>query len=248
MKGFGIEIKNNLLDPKHIAKMSIAVWLYMWMIDHITSVDEGGIGKVLGGKPIKFEELELELGISMRTYRRWLSMLTNEGYINTKRTPYGIIISVNKAYKKFGHKTDVPKIVSDVPKVAHLKTKSGTSNKTVQLDKTIDKTEQSSEVKFSQEGADLIKSFEAINPNAKSFYARPPQRKASDELIKIYGLDRVKSVVEKTLPKTNTMPYFPTITTPIQLLEKWSSLEAGILKLKGKAKEKQEKYKIAFAN
>lgn len=95
----------------------------------------------------------------------------------------------------------------------------------------------------SEEVSILIKSFEGINPNAKNFYARNPQRNACKELITTFGFDRIKSVIENTLPKTNRMEYMPTITTPIQLLEKWSSLEAGILKLKGKQKEKP---KVAF--
>ena len=89
----------------------------------------------------------------------------------------------------------------------------------------------------------LIKSFETINPASKNFYKRIPQRKACEFLISTYGFERVKNVIENTIPKTNRMEYLPTITTPIQLLEKWSSLEAGILKLKGKQKEKS---KIAF--
>lgn len=106
MKGFGIEIKNNLLDPKHIENMNVAVWLYMWAIDHMTSIDENGIGKVLGGKPIKYEEVGEELGISQRTYQRWMKILEDFGYINVVRAPYGSIITVNKAHKRFGNKTD----------------------------------------------------------------------------------------------------------------------------------------------
>lgn len=105
-------------------------------------------------------------------------------------------------------------------------------------EKTKETTEHSSE-----EIGVLIKSFEAINPNAKNFYARPPQRKACDELITLYSFERVKNVIEKTLPKTNKMEYMPTIISPTQLLEKWSSLEANIIKLKGKQKPIS---KIAF--
>lgn len=106
MKGFGIYVKNDLLELKHIENMGVAVWLYMWCLDKMTSINEQGVGKILGGKPIKYEEVARELGISLRTYRRWISLLSNSGYINIKRTPYGMIISVNKAVKKFGRKLD----------------------------------------------------------------------------------------------------------------------------------------------
>jgi len=137
MKGFGIEIKNDLLEKKHIESMGIAVWMYMWCIDKMTSISEDGIGKVLGGKPIRFKEIGDELGISIRTYQRWSAVLSEHGYINTLRTPYGVVISVNKAHKRFG-KRYATNDTSDTTNMAHLYDKSGTSNKTVSVDKTID--------------------------------------------------------------------------------------------------------------
>lgn len=103
MKGFGLEIKNNLLDAKHVKQMGIAIWLYMLFIDKMTSINEAGIGKILGGKPIKYEvDIKDEIGISERTYNRWVETLEGQGYINVVRAPYGLVITVNKAHKRFG--------------------------------------------------------------------------------------------------------------------------------------------------
>jgi hypothetical protein len=74
----------------------------------------------------------------------------------------------------------------------------------------------------------LIKAFEGLNPASKKFYGNPTQRKACQFLIDTYGLERVISIVEKTLPKTNGLQYFPTITTPLQLQDKYTSLESAI--------------------
>ena len=149
MKGFGIEIKNNLLDPKHIERMGIAVWLYMFFIDKMTSINEEGIGKVLGGKPIRYEDdVKPELGISERSYQRWMGDLKTGGYINVTRTPYGLSVSVNKAFKRFGKSTgrDTPKVADlpkrDAPHVAGLGDKSGGSNKTVSVDNNKDTGER----------------------------------------------------------------------------------------------------------
>jgi len=90
----------------------------------------------------------------------------------------------------------------------------------------------------------LIKSFEEINPACKKFYGRPPQRKACESLIKDYGFERVKNVIEKTLPKTNGLQFFPTITTPIQLQDKWVSLESAIRKYQ--SEHKKLKSNVAF--
>lgn len=106
MNGYYIEITNNLLDPKHREAMKESVWLFMWLLDKMTSISEEGIGKVLGGKPIKYEEIKKDLGISRITFIRWTEMLKKGGYIITIRTPYGLSFSVNKAKKKFGKKVD----------------------------------------------------------------------------------------------------------------------------------------------
>ena len=76
----------------------------------------------------------------------------------------------------------------------------------------------------------LIKEFEKVNPASRQFYARPPQRKAAKFLIDTYGFERVRKVIELTLPRTNGLQYFPTIITPIQLQDKWVTLESAIRK------------------
>lgn len=88
----------------------------------------------------------------------------------------------------------------------------------------------------------LIKEFEKVNPASKKFYARPPQRKACQFLIDTYGFERVRSVIEKTLPKTNGLQFFPTITTPMQLQDKWASLESAIRKHQSEKLSANNKY------
>lgn len=114
MKGFYIEVYNELLDPRHCKQMGDSVWLFMWFLDKMTSVTQER-GKVLGGKPIKFKEIESDLGISRSTYNRWLKSLKEGGYVQTVRTPYGSCIIVLKAKKKFNKKGQ-----ADVSETKHL--------------------------------------------------------------------------------------------------------------------------------
>ena len=155
MKGFGIYVKNDLLDPKHFKTFGTSpLWLYLWLLDKMTSISENGVGKVLGGKPIKYDDITKELGISKTTARRWLYMLRDNNYINTTQAPYGLVISVNKASKIFGKrvtKKEHPvaregdqKRTPSVPKMDTLVTKNGHSNKTIQLDNTVDNTNTAS--------------------------------------------------------------------------------------------------------
>jgi len=104
MKGFYIEITNNLLDPKHRQNIGESVWLFMWLIDHVTSTTEDGRGIVLGGKPVKYEEVKVDLGISQDTYSRWITRLEKYPYIETTRAPRGLIFKVLKSCKRFGEK------------------------------------------------------------------------------------------------------------------------------------------------
>ncbi len=133
MKGFGIEIKNNLLDPKHVEAMSTAVWLYMWLIDHITSITEEGVGVVLGGKPVKFEEVKKDLGMSADTYTRWLDKLLEYPYIEAVRTPYGMSFKVFKAYKQFGKRIR-KNAESNSAEVRNPLRENAESNKTITVD------------------------------------------------------------------------------------------------------------------
>lgn len=93
---------------------------------------------------------------------------------------------------------------------------------------------------------ELIRAFEKINAGAKKFYGYPAQRTACKNLIDAYSFDRVKSVIELTLPKTNQIPYMPTIISPAQLRDKWASLEANIIKNNAKAISEKNKNGVAF--
>lgn len=104
-------------------------------------------------------------------------------------------------------------------------------------------TEQSSGVEIGV----LIESFGKINADCKEYYGRKVQRDACDFLIQQYGFNRVKEIIERTLPQTNHLDFFPVITTPVQLRRKWAMLESAVLRKKAELKAKKEKYKVAFA-
>jgi len=146
-----ITVSNGLLEPKHYEKMRVnqktsCIWVYLWLLDKMTKIDlETGLGKVLGGKPIKVEELK-RFG-DRKTIMKILSKLEIEGYIKTIRTPYGKSISVTKAKKSFGWqpKRSPQSGTPEVHNLVHLREESGTSNKTVQYDSTIDISTSSKE-------------------------------------------------------------------------------------------------------
>lgn len=230
MKGFGIEIKNNLLEPKHIEKMGMAVWLYMFLIDKMTSVAEDGRGLVLGGRPLKFEEIKKELGISQNTYTRWVDKLLTYPYIEITRTPYGLVFKVLKAHKRWKKRItkngESPKMERDSPQTGNVirSTINRESNKTRTLTDTKDNTI------IAPNGAgkeinELIGFFEKVNPSFERLYPNKTERKALERMVKKHGREKIEYVIKK-LEVTNKVPYAPTITTPYQLEKKLGNLIA----------------------
>ena len=84
----------------------------------------------------------------------------------------------------------------------------------------------------------VIESFISINPSCKNMYGNKTQRLASLELIETYGVDETINCIKNVLPVTNKLEYFPSITTPSQLRDKWSSLKASMDKHRMKQKSK----------
>lgn len=74
---------------------------------------------------------------------------------------------------------------------------------------------------------EVIKMFEAVDPKNKTYYGNKTQRSACDFLLNEYGFEEVQKRIE-VLPKTNGMKFFPNITTPCQLRDKWVQLDGQI--------------------
>lgn len=132
------------------------------------------------------------------------------------------------------YKKELKRLSSGIPKVDDMATQ-------VRIGKDrlgeVRKEEDTSETSSPDIGI-LIKSFEKLNPASKKFYGNTTQRSACQHLIDTYGLERVQVVIEKTLPKTNGLQFFPTITTPLQLQDKWVALESAVRKYQSDKKLK----------
>lgn len=90
---------------------------------------------------------------------------------------------------------------------------------------------------------DVIKLFESVDPKNKTYYGNKTQRLAVKFLLETYGLAEISKRVE-VLPRTNGMPYFPNITTPCQLRDKWVQLDNQIKRYQEENKNKVSK--VAF--
>lgn len=229
MKGFGIYIKNDLLESKHIEAMGESLWLYLWLLDHMTSIQENGVGKVLGGTPVKYEYIKKELGISADTYTRWVKKLSEYPYIQAIRTPIGISFRVLKAKKRFRKNAGGFRTTAESKGFREHAESNTIQNNT---DNTIDTAPASPDAIPSKLINETIDLFKVVNPNHERLFGQPPQRKATERLLKKFGQEKLWAMI-KYLPKSNGMKYAPTITTPVQFETKLGELVAFFRKQKG---------------
>jgi hypothetical protein len=87
-------------------------------------------------------------------------------------------------------------------------------------------------IKFNILGADIIKKFEDIDPKNKKYYGNKSQRASCDFLLDEYGLDKVFKVIDIIKRKRGT-PYFPSITSPYELQQKWTKVGEALKREKG---------------
>lgn len=232
MKGFFIEVTNNLLEKKHRKAMGTAVWEFMWCLDKITRIDDQNNGWILGGKPVRLKEIRENLGITEQKISKNLNKLAEAGYLELIHAPYGIVIKVKKAQKRFNQKGKpvVEKRFNQKGKAPNQKVKppnqKGKPNKTRQITDTDNKAISLAP----QDGAgklinDLIDGFKGVNPNFERLFPNKTERKALERMTKKHGHEKIKKVIEQ-LVKTNSIAYAPVITTPLQLERKLGNLIA----------------------
>jgi hypothetical protein len=112
------------------------------------------------------------------------------------------------------------------------KVRIGKVNTYNKADKSADK-----KVNYNPLGADIIKAFEEVDPKNKTYYGNKTQRSACDFLLKEYGLDETLKRVS-ILTKTNKLQYFPSITTPNELKERWVKLQDAVDRKRSETKTK----------
>jgi len=89
----------------------------------------------------------------------------------------------------------------------------------------------------SKDIVEVIDSFKEVNPSYRKFFSNTTQRAAISRMLSVHGKDVLLQVI-KYLPQSNIMPYVPSITTPLQLEDKWASLQAAWNKKKNTTKGK----------
>lgn len=140
----------------------------------------------------------------------------------------------NKSYRKRLTQKKKDNITKDNSKVVTLQGVSKSKNKPKKVAIVGDMSQ------FNPLGAEVIYELIKIDPKNKTYYNNKTQRAACDFLIEEYGLEEIKNRVA-IVEKTNGTPYFPTITTAVQLRDKWVALEKALERY-----QKENKSTVAF--
>lgn len=97
-QSYAIPLWNGILEAKHRRRIGAALWEFLWCLDRITK-EQGGLGIVLGGKPVTCEEVAVGFGICGKTVKRHFESLEKHGYIERTLAPYGYVIRVRNSLK-----------------------------------------------------------------------------------------------------------------------------------------------------
>lgn len=252
MKGFGIYVKNDLLEPKHYQNMGEAIWLYLWLLDKMTSVNENGVGKVLGNQPVTHELIAADLGIHRNTYGKYVKRLREAGYIQTLRTPYGMIITVTKATKIFKKRSTQPSASKELKQkhtnVGNSKSDAHDTVPKMHTKRGSDAHERVHEIKTIQDNT----SDNTITTNVVSEPAKPDRRKpeinelfdywaqvcqyniesrikqnryAASSMLKKYGPEKLHRLIDG-VSMAHSDQYAPQISDFVELQQKVTRLVA----------------------
>lgn len=149
-------------------------------------------------------------------------------YIRSDRyTPSRYLEEYKEELKKLSDKSGIPNVIPDViPRLGEVRLGEVRKNPPGQED-------------LQKQIGPLMGKFKPVNPSYKRLFANKTQRAALQRLIDEVGADKLGRIIDH-LPKTNTRPYAPTITTPLQLEAKIGQLMAFV------EKEKQSKDNITI--
>ena len=186
---------------------------------------------------VALSQLCLLTSLKKQVVCRSLNKLVSMNLVIKKDTNLGNVYRFNKDFDQWKPLSKKITVLNNVNGGYSKKIKRGTQKRDIQ--KTITKDNNTKDIPETSSGliVEVLKLFETVNPAVKGYYGRPPQRKACQNLIDEYGFEEVSKVIA-FLPKSNKIAFLPTITTPIQLWEKYQALKDGIQRRKGELSTK----------
>lgn len=155
-------------------------------------------------------------------FMRWIK---NQGMATTRKTTRGMVIKLCK-YSQF---QDSIKVKSDTPDVSKAKQK---RNKSDTIQKNTKKTKQRNNNNNTLQPAAADDSpvqqimamfYERINPHLN--FGNTTERKATQELLKVMGMEKLTEIIEYVVATQGKDRYFPSVTSPYELKTKLAKIK-----------------------
>lgn len=170
-----------------------------------------------------------------------LKELEKEGYLQRKRrgdgrVEYWLRYDKDVPFESIETKSGKP---SSGTQTTSGKSQSGKihmlSNKENKVINSLDNSNELSKGERINEG---IHWFESVNPSIDRVYGHDVQRDAMEWLLENYRAEKIYTFVTEALPELNGKQYFPTTTTPNQLVKNLSKIKAYFDKQEDKQSNK----------
>lgn len=229
-----IQIPFQLVKDKELEQVDRLLYGIVYWFEHLRD------GRCFAGN----DKLAKILGTTPRVIQNSLTNLESRGYIrrlykdSAKRNRLEIqSLIAFKLLSPVGdrHKTNDPQVIDVSP------TGDRASDPQVTRERIGREKNEKNTVASQSSAEDIVKVidlFREVNSAAKRWYANTTQRAAVDRLLVEHGIEKIERVIPM-LAKTNTMPYFPSITTALQLEEKWAALSGAMIRKKSELQAKK---------
>lgn len=171
--------------------------------------------------------------ITLDSVKKFLQYGRRNQMLDTRRSTRGTVIKVLN-YNKYQTLSNYISTALGTSQAREKHETSTTIHKNVRMKECKNTTETAETA--AGEIPEIIDSFKEVNHAYRKWFSQPPQREACRRLLELHGKEKLIKVI-KVLPKTNRTRFFPSIMTPIQLEDKWSSLEAQFMRKKAESEE-----------
>lgn len=191
----------------------------------------------------KMEEIEDETTLTRKPQDRCRKKLVGMKLIETKVM---VVKNTNKPTTHFKiNFANVQKVLLQYTQKDNSKCPKGTfasvptGQNTITENTTENTTENMQASQLARGIEKIIFEMSKIDPKNKKYYGVKAQRQACEFLIEEYGLERVVASIEAIPSLKKKVSYFPSITTPCELRDKWVKVADAVErhKLQNKTRE-----------
>ena len=163
-RSYPFPVWSGLIAATHRKRIGIAIWMFLWLLDRTTG-EKDGVGIVLGGRPVKDEEIATSLGVHKNSVATDRLTLLKGDYVAVVRTPYGYTYRVRKSRKFgiWGRKRDLQKPVV-LPSIDPQETVIPDPQKPVETKKTMHKHHAAKAAGIDDNSKEGVWGFLGIDP------------------------------------------------------------------------------------